>query len=47
MKDNLDFGLKDKVAIVAGGGSNGNGIVMVELLQFYLQKLAQKLSLLI
>ena len=26
MKDNLDFGLKDKVAIVAGGGSNGDGI---------------------
>ena len=26
MKDYLDFGLKDKVAIVAGGGSNGDGI---------------------
>ena len=26
MKNNLDFGLKDKVAIVAGGGSNGDGI---------------------
>ena len=26
MKENLDLGLKDKVAIVAGGGSYGNGI---------------------
>ena len=26
MKENLDFGLKDKVAIVAGGGSSGDGI---------------------
>ena len=26
MKENLDLGLKDKVAIVAGGGSNGDGI---------------------
>ena len=26
MKENLDLGLKDKVAIVAGGGSYGDGI---------------------
>ena len=26
MKENIDVGLKDKVAIVAGGGSNGDGI---------------------
>ena len=26
MNENLDLGLKDKVAIVAGGGSNGDGI---------------------
>ena len=47
MKDNLDFGLKDKVAIVAGGGSNGDGIGNGRALQFYLQKQAQKLLLLI
>ena len=26
MRENLDLGLKDKVAIVAGGGSYGDGI---------------------
>ena len=45
MKENLDLGLKDKVAIVAGGGSYGDGIGNGRAASILLAEQAQKFLL--
>ena len=45
MNGNLDFGIKDKVAIVAGGGASGQDIGNGRQLLYCWQKQVQKLLL--